>query len=187
LHVQALGLVVAYDMYCKVLEEGFAEFGFENKKDATTKKCFLDFHAFRDKLLQQGIKYNPEDCKYKGDRKMRVNTKRGKSTQKEGQKRGHGQRKKIVTPEGGADNKAHDAAPMGTLHQFKQEKKAQGRLCGDLCKFMVHKASITSSTHELKCKWCGKNCYTRCGVCKMPIQRKAISRGTSASQSSIMM
>jgi hypothetical protein len=71
-------------------------------------------------------------------------------------------------PEGGADDKAHDAAPMATLHQFKQEKKAQGRLCGDLCKFMVHKASITSSTHDLKCKWCGKNCYTRCGVCKMP-------------------
>jgi hypothetical protein len=79
LHVQALGLVVAYDMYCDVLEEGFAEFGFENK-EAATKKCFLDFHAFHDKLSRQGIRYNPEDCKYKGDRKMRVNTKRGKST-----------------------------------------------------------------------------------------------------------
>jgi hypothetical protein len=43
LHVQALGLVVAYDMYCEVVQEGFAAFGFENKDAA--KKCVLDFHT----------------------------------------------------------------------------------------------------------------------------------------------
>jgi hypothetical protein len=47
LHVQALGLVVAYDMYCEVVQEGFAAFGFENKDAA--KKCVLDFHTFCNK------------------------------------------------------------------------------------------------------------------------------------------
>jgi hypothetical protein len=125
----------------------------------------LTFSAFCDKLSLQGLQYNPEDCKYKGDRHMRVNTKRGKSAPKEGEKRGRGRlrTKNDVMPEGAEDD-VDDAAPAGrvTIHQFKQEKKAQGRLCGD-------KASITTTKHELKCRWCGKNCYTKkCTVCKMP-------------------
>jgi hypothetical protein len=68
--VQALGLVVAYDMYCEAVQEGFAAFGFENKDAAN--KCVLNFLTFRDKLSLQGLQYTPEDCKYKGDRGMRM-------------------------------------------------------------------------------------------------------------------
>jgi hypothetical protein len=58
LHVHALGLVVAFDMYKEVVEEGYASFGFETKEDAT-KRCMMDFATFRDKLLLQGLRYNP--------------------------------------------------------------------------------------------------------------------------------
>jgi hypothetical protein len=40
LHVQALGLVIAYDMYCEVVQEGFAAFGFENI-DAAKNVCSI--------------------------------------------------------------------------------------------------------------------------------------------------
>jgi hypothetical protein len=53
--VKALGLVVAYDMYCEVVQEGFAAFGFENKDAA--KKFVLDFHMFCNKLSLQGLQY----------------------------------------------------------------------------------------------------------------------------------
>jgi hypothetical protein len=55
LHVQALGDVVAYDMYKEVVEEAWAEFGFATKQEAV-KKCMLNFHAFRDQLVMQGLR-----------------------------------------------------------------------------------------------------------------------------------
>jgi hypothetical protein len=88
LHVQALGLVVAYDMYREVVEEGFASFGFETKEEAT-KKCMLDFHTFRDRLSLQGLHYKPEDTKYPGDSRMRVNTKKGISGTEVKKRTGH--------------------------------------------------------------------------------------------------
>jgi hypothetical protein len=42
LHVQALGLVVAYSMHKEGVEEGFAAFEFASK-DKAVKKCMLDF------------------------------------------------------------------------------------------------------------------------------------------------
>lgn len=112
---------------------------------------------------------------------MRVNTKRGRSVHKEGEKRGRGRPRKTknVTPNGEAGG---DAPPPGrvTVRQFKEEKKAQGRLCGDMSKYLVHKASITSTKHELKCKWCGKNCYTKCGICGIPCHddpKKGVFKG----------
>ena len=50
LHVQALGLVVAYDMYREVVKEAFAQFDFTSKEEAN-KKCGLSFHDFRATLF----------------------------------------------------------------------------------------------------------------------------------------
>jgi hypothetical protein len=50
---------LAWSLYCEVVQEGFAAFGFENIDSA--KKCVLDFHTFRDKLSLQGLQYTPED------------------------------------------------------------------------------------------------------------------------------
>jgi hypothetical protein len=167
LHVQALGVVVAYDMYKEVVEEGFAAFGFESKDEAT-KKCFLDFHSFRDKLSLQGLHYTPEQKKYPGDSKMRVCTKRGgNSTAQAGPKRGRGRPKKSVTPDGAAP--AEEGMTAVTRHQFKQEKKDAGsRLCGNLDKYALHCKSVKTVKHKLKCRWCAKPCHTYCGICKMP-------------------
>jgi hypothetical protein len=116
---------------------------------------------------------------------MRVNTKRGRTVQKEGEKRGVGRPRKTknVTPKGGeeADGDAPPPPPgRVTIKQFKEEKKAHGRLCGDMSKYLVHKASIISTKHELKCKWCGKNCYTKCGICGIPCHdgpKKGVFKG----------
>jgi hypothetical protein len=74
--------------------------------------------------------------------------------------------KNKVSPTGN-DN---DVAPQGkvTLAQLKHEHKPNGRLCGDLDKFIIHKESIKPSKHRMICKWCGEECYTQCGVCEMP-------------------
>ena len=75
LHVQALGLVTAFDTWKEVVEEGFAEFGLTREE---AKSCTLHFHQFRDKLSQQGLNYEPDSLKYPGDKQMRVNTKKRK-------------------------------------------------------------------------------------------------------------
>jgi hypothetical protein len=160
LHVQALGLVVAYDMYKEVVEEGFAAFGFASKDEAV-KKCMLDFHSFRDQLAMQGLRYNPQDKRYKGDIGMRVNTKRRKGSLKEGERRGVGRPRKSVTP--GDDDNANPKVTLAQLNQLK--RPIAGRLCGDLDKYMLHRQSIETLKHKLMCKFCGKFCFTRCKIC----------------------
>ena len=167
----ALALVVAYEMYCECVEEGYASFGFETKEEATIN-CMLNFVAFRSKMALQGLHYHPEELKYPGDEEMRVNTKRGKrklGPNKEGERRGRGRPRKNVTPDVGVGDAAN-AIVEGkvTLAQLKQAKKVGGRLCGDLTMFQIHKESIETKKYELSCKFCGKLCYTRCGVCQLP-------------------
>jgi hypothetical protein len=165
LHVQALAVVVAYDMYKEIVEEAWAQFGFATKQEAM-KKCMLDFHAFRDQLAMQGLRYNPEAQKYKGDMAMRVNTKRKKAPLKEGQKRAVGRPRKTVTPDGDDVEGFAAAAPQVTLAQLNELKKPiTGRLCGDLNKYMFHRQNIETVKHRITCKFCGKYCYTRCRVC----------------------
>jgi hypothetical protein len=126
-HVQALGLVVAYDMYKEVVEEGFALFCFASKDDAA-EKCILDCHSFRDQLAMQGLRYNPQDKRYKGDLAMRANTKQRKGNLKEGERRGVGHLRKSVMP--GDDDKAIPKLTLAQLNQLK--RPTTGRLCGDL-------------------------------------------------------
>ena len=166
LHVHALGLVAAYDMYKEVVLEGWASFGFASKKEAA-KKCHLDFHTFRDRLSFQGLRYQPEECKYPGDRQMRVNTKRGRgSAPKQGEKRARGRPRKTVTPNGAEDV----AVVVGkvTLAQLDEAKGPNGRICGDLTEFLLHKTSLVPVKFSLTCKWCGQGAYTKCGICNMP-------------------
>jgi hypothetical protein len=119
------------------------------------------FHSFRDQLAMQGLRYNPEDKRYKGDLAMRVNTKRRKGSLKEGERRGVGCPRKCVTP--GDDN---EAIPKVTLAQLNQLKRPfGGRLCGDLNKYMLHRQSIETLKHKVTCKFCGKFCFTRCKIC----------------------
>jgi hypothetical protein len=149
LHVQALAVVVAYDMYKEIVEEAWAEFGFKTKQEAV-KKCMLDFHAFRDQLAMQGLRYNSEDKKYKGDMAMRVNTKRKKAPLKVGERRAVGWPRKNVTPEGNDDEGVLVAAggAQVTLAQFNQLKKPiTGRLCGNLDKYMFHRQNIETIKH----------------------------------------
>jgi hypothetical protein len=77
----------------KAVEEAWAEFGFATKQEAM-KKCMLDFHAFRNQLAMQGLRYNPKDTRYKGDMAMRVNTRRKKAPLKEGERRAVGRPRK---------------------------------------------------------------------------------------------
>jgi hypothetical protein len=116
----------------------------------------------------QGLRYNPEDKKYKGDMAMRVNTKRKKAPLKEGERRAVGQPRKNVTPD--CDNNEGrfgiaGAAQVDLAHQLNKLKKPiSGRLCGDLNKYMFHRQNIETIKHRLTCKFCGKYCYTRCKV-----------------------
>jgi hypothetical protein len=93
----------------------------------------LNFHAFRDQLAMQGLRYNPEDKKYKGDMAMRVNTKRKKAPLKEGERRAVGRPRKKVTPDGD-NNKGRfslaGAMQVDLLAQLNKLKKPiSGRLC----------------------------------------------------------
>jgi hypothetical protein len=158
LHVQALGLVVAYDMYKEVVEEGYASFGFETKEEAT-KKCMVDFATFRDKLSLQGLRYNPEDCKYPGDKRMRVNMKKSKSS--DGKKLRGRPRKNTasVTPD---PDDVVVRPGFVTKKQFQEEKKRpESRLCGDLSQISLHKASIIHHTYQKTCKCCVESHATR--------------------------
>jgi hypothetical protein len=163
-------VVVAYDMYKEVVEEAFAEFGFATKEEAV-KKCGLDFYSFRDRLAIQGLLYNPEDKRYKGDAEMRVNTKRGEKASREGERRGRGRPKRNVTPDGDSDSDGEYAAGgIGTVTRVQLnalKRPLNGRLCGDLNKYLYHRENIKTVKHALKCVFCGQLCYTKCGVCNL--------------------
>jgi hypothetical protein len=60
LHVQALAVVVAYDMYNEIMEEVWAQFGFATKQEALKNVCSTSMHC-GDQLVMQGLRYNPED------------------------------------------------------------------------------------------------------------------------------
>jgi hypothetical protein len=167
LHMQALAVAVAYDMYKEIVEEAWAEFCFATKQEAV-KKCMLDFHAFRDQLVMQGLRYNPEDKKDKRDMAMRLNTKRKKAPLKEGERRAVGQPRKSVTPNGDDDEGrigVAGAARVDLAQLNKLKKPISGRLCGDFNKCMFHRQNIEIVKHRLTCKFFGKYCYTRCKVC----------------------
>jgi hypothetical protein len=145
LHVQGLAVVVAYNMYKKIIEEAWSEFGFETKQEAVKKCMFLDFHAFRDQLVMQRLRYNPEDMA------MMFNTKRKKGPLREGEKRAVGQPRKNVTPDGDDDEGVVAAGgAQVTLAQFNQLKKPiTGPLCGNLDKYMFHRQNIETIKHRL--------------------------------------
>jgi hypothetical protein len=141
LHVQALAVVVVYNMHKEIVEEAWAEFGFATKQEAV-KKCMLDFHAFHNQLVMQGLRYNPEDKKYKGDMAVRVNTKRKKAPLKEGERRAIIRPRKNFTPDGD-NNKGRfgvaGAVQVDLAQLNKLKKLISGQLCGDLSKYMFHR------------------------------------------------
>ena len=165
LHVQALGLVVAYDMFCEIVQEGYAHFDFETK-EAAQRCCMLSFYAFHDHLSKQGLAYKPEKKAYPGDWAMRaVTSKKRKHSEISGRKkRKKGRPPNNVSPEGGDDDDIRIGGRV-TLKELKEKKTGKERLCGDLEKYLLHKESIETIGHELLCKWCGDYCYTKCGVC----------------------
>jgi hypothetical protein len=110
----------------------------------------------------QGLRYNPEDKRYKGDMAMRVNTRRKKAPLKEGERRAVGRPWKNVTPDGEDNDGRFVAAALVDLAQLK--RPITGRLCGDLNKYMFHRQNKETLKRRLTCKFGGKYCYTRCKV-----------------------
>jgi hypothetical protein len=146
-------------MYKEIVEEAWAQFGFTTKQEAV-KKCMLDFHAFHNQLAMQGLRYNPEDKKYKGDMAMRVSFER-----KEKEELLAGQRR-TSHPTVMTFKDLSQLHPQGTLAQLNQLKKPiTGQLCGNLNKYMFHMQNIETVKRRITCKFCGKYCYTRCRVC----------------------
>jgi hypothetical protein len=128
----------------------------------------LDLHAFRIQLDIQGLYYNPEDKKYKGDMATRVNTKRKKAALKEGERRAVGRPRKNVTPNGDNSEGFVAAAPQVTLAQLNQPtQEANHRMAVWRLEqvYMFHKQNIEAVKHRITCKFCDKYCYTRCKVC----------------------
>jgi hypothetical protein len=160
LNVQALTVVVAYNIYKEIKEKAWAKFGFATIQEAV-RKCMLGFHAFRNQLVMQGLCYNPEDKKYKGDMAMRVNTKRKKVALKEGERRAVGRPRKNVMPNSD-DNKGIFGVAGITqvdLAQLNKLKKPfSGWLCGDLNKYMFQRQNIETIKYRITCKICGKFC-----------------------------
>ena len=56
---------------------------------------------------------------------------------------------------------------MATLAQLKRQKRPDGRLCGNLDKYLLHRQNMETMKYKLTCKYCGQFCYTRCKICKL--------------------
>jgi hypothetical protein len=139
----------------------------------------LNIHAFCNRFAMQGLLYNPEDKKYKGDMAMRLNTKRKKAPLKKGERRAVGRPRKNVMPD--SDNKEGrfciaGAAQVDLAQLNKLKKPMSGRLCGGLNKYIFHRQNIETIKHRLTCKFCGKYCYTRCKVCGLAAKTKPTTR-----------
>jgi hypothetical protein len=101
LDVHALAFVAVYGLYKEIVKEAWADFSFVTKQEEMKNACSTsNFNAFHDQLAMQGLRYNPEDKRYKGDMAMRIHTRRTKAPLKEGKRRAVGQPRKNTTPNG---------------------------------------------------------------------------------------
>ena len=164
-HALAIGVVVAYDMYCEVLQEAYSQWGLTEEVASST---LLDFHSFRMRLSTQGLLYDPKDCMYPGDKHMRANTQMSK-------KRRSKQPIVTRTPKRNATSAA--ATALVTPQEIKDEtKNISTRLCGDLTKLCRHLDSLQGTNQGYKhggdCAYCGEKSFTRCGLCGVALHHR---------------
>ena len=157
-HGYALVIVMAYGMYKEVLLEAYEEFGIE--RSVATKLC-LDFHGFRERLAMQGLQYDPKNCGYPGDEKMRAITKLNKSARCRKRKEPTVDASGLVTPE-------QFRKAKNSLVRTGGVSKGKTRLCGSLTTYLEHLESVETRRGAWICAYCGYECYTRCGICGIP-------------------
>jgi len=71
LHAKAMAAVIAYDMYKECAEGNLRAGEWKIEKP-------VSFHCFRERLVQQMMRYHPQQQVYPGDEKFRVSTQQHK-------------------------------------------------------------------------------------------------------------
>jgi hypothetical protein len=158
LHAKGMIYVITYDMY---LECATGNLNHDWKLGA---KQIVDFYRWREKLSAQMLGYSPKQRKYPGDEKFRVSTSQPKS-----------QRSPFNSPVSTAPRVPRSAASVATSATSgvtsDDVKKADKRLCGNLCQLLQHVDSVAPLPNGSKrvCSVCGVKCGYMCGKCKVPL------------------
>jgi hypothetical protein len=156
LHAKAMIYVITYDIYLECAT---------GKLDPDWKleeKQIVDFYRWREKLSTQMLQYSPKNRKYPGDEKFRVSTSQPKS------------QRMFTSPISTAPRLPRSAASVASATSgvtADDVKKAEKRLCGDLCLLLQHVDSVVPLPNGSKrvCAVCGVKCKYLCGNCKVPI------------------
>ena len=102
----------------------------------------LDFHDFRTRVAQGGLKYNVTDCKYPGNEKMRNNTRLSKKRRSSSQNKSMVQNKDgtITTRARGRPAKDQKVINRATqeMYDIARGSSNRGRLCGELTMLKYH-------------------------------------------------
>ena len=137
-HAKALAIVVAYDIYLECCEGAL---GSEWRTKPVT------FWHFRESLSRQMLKYNPLECLYPGDEKMRIVTKGNK------RKRTYLKTSDKLTKEA---LRSAQAVPEG---------ESGRRLVSSVNELQSHMEKIVKLKNSMICQVCGDPCYTICTMC----------------------
>ena len=144
LHFKTMVMLVAFDMYRECAEGSLHE---DWKLDKP-----VTWWQWRDKLAIQGLSYDPRKKMYPGDKHTR------KSTQEYKKRR---QPTKEIS------------SSIVTIDQLKMIKEGSRRepprISGDLENYCKHVDSLIHAKFAGACQVCGMTCWTRCGICKVPL------------------
>jgi hypothetical protein len=161
IHGFAMTVVVAYDMYKECCE------GKLNQEWKVDKP--MDFYTFREKLSKQMLCYCPEKRCYPGDENHR------KSKQQNSCQR----RKMQQKISSSSDEEGNSSAARTILkakmscEQLKTELLGKRgkvpRLCQDFESLQAHVESAYSVKNKQICEICGEICWSKCGICNVPI------------------
>ena len=106
-------------------------------------------NSARDNLSEQGLAYDPQKMMYPGDEKMRVKTKRSRSDRDKANNAKRGRRLAMLV--------VNDrASRLVTPAQFRQKKRTNKRLCGDLTMIIEHLNSVERVKQGKPCDLCGE-------------------------------
>ena len=160
LHATGLAIVTAYDIYLEACEGNL-------EKD--WKLVPVDFWTFREKLSSQMLEYDPVGRRYPGDDEMRACTQQSKDARRlTFEEEEENEKPSPATRKRGRPKKADDKQ-LDREKEFKRAKTGRGensRLCGDLSRLKKHiKSAKHSIKHPKKCKVCGGDAYSMCGIC----------------------
>jgi hypothetical protein len=168
IHAKTIAIVVAYDMYLECAE-GLLDVEWKVDKP-------VSFHVFRETLSRQKLGYKPEDMKYLGDDKFRVNTVQKKS-----------KRARSPVPNAAAPAVANantiTRTDAGITAEAMKLKGSELRLCGFLGSVTEHYDSCQTMEEKgkkLTCVFCGKLSYQFCGLCGVAVHKFPQEDGESS-------